>query len=86
MRDPAFAESGLAIAYYANGFACRPRDPAIVIAATTHEEDRFAAAVRLGACVGVQFHPEKSSAPGVRFLDAIVHSAARLRGLTLPPR
>jgi glutamine amidotransferase len=67
--DPMFAESGLNTAYYANSFACRPRDPEAVTAWSTHDGDRFAAAVRLGHCLGVQFHPEKSSRPGLRFLD-----------------
>lgn len=67
--DPAFAESGLVTAYYANRYACRPGDPSVVTAWSTHDGDRFAAAVRRGACVGVQFHPEKSSRPGLRFLD-----------------
>lgn len=67
--DPMFAASGLVTAYYANSFACRPLDPDAVTAWSTHERDRFAAAVRLGDCLGVQFHPEKSSRPGLRFLD-----------------
>lgn len=67
--DPMFAASGLVTAYYANSFACRPLDPDTVTAWSTHEGDRFAAAIRLGNCVGVQFHPEKSSRPGLRFLD-----------------
>lgn len=77
--DALFASSGLTIAYYANSFACRPDDPAIVTAWSVHETDRFAAAVRVGACVGVQFHPEKSSAPGLRFLDHFLRTAARGR-------
>lgn len=76
-RDPLFAASGLGMAYYANSFVCRATDPAVVTAWSTHEGDRFAAAVRAGACVGVQFHPEKSSAPGLRFLDAFLRAAAR---------
>jgi imidazole glycerol-phosphate synthase subunit HisH len=67
--DPMFAASGLVTAYYANSFACRPLDADAVTAWSTHEGDRFAAAVRLGDCLGVQFHPEKSSRPGLRFLD-----------------
>lgn len=67
--DPAFAASGLSTAYYANSFACRPDDPTTVTAWSTHEQDRFAAAVRSGHCLGVQFHPEKSSRPGLRFID-----------------
>jgi len=74
-RDPLFAASGLDIAYYANGFACRPTDASVVTAWSTHDRDRFPAAVRRGACVGVQFHPEKSSAPGVRFVEAFLDAA-----------
>ena len=70
--DPAFAASGLVTAYYANSFACRPDDPAAVTAWSTHEGDRFAAAVRVGRCMGAQFHPEKSSEPGLRFLNLIL--------------
>lgn len=73
--DPLFTQAPLPIAYYANSFVCRPADERAVIAWSTHEGDRFAAAVRAGNTVGVQFHPEKSSAAGVRFLRAIVGSA-----------
>lgn len=72
--DQAFASSGLATAYYANSFACRPADPAVVTAWSTHESDRFPAALRVARCVGVQFHPEKSSRPGLRFLDRFLES------------
>lgn len=81
-RDPLFAASGLAIAYYANSFACRPDDARVVQAWSTHDTDRFPAAVRQGACVGVQFHPEKSSAPGVRFVQAFLDAAGPT---SLPP-
>jgi glutamine amidotransferase len=58
--------------YYANSFVCRPSDESVVTAWTTHETDRFPAIVRAGSAIGVQFHPEKSSAPGVRFLRELV--------------
>lgn len=74
-RDPLFAASELGIAYYANSFVCRPTDLAAVTAWSTHDGDRFPAAVRRAACVGVQFHPEKSSAPGVRFVEAFLEAA-----------
>ena len=77
-RDPLFARAPLDVAYFANSYACRPapdaRDAA-VIAWATHEGDHFAAAVRAGNTVGVQFHPEKSSAAGVRFVRAWVETA-----------
>ena len=67
--DPAFAGAALRTAYYANSYVCRPADPSCVVAWSTHESDRFAAAVRVGNTLGVQFHPEKSSAPGVAFIQ-----------------
>jgi glutamine amidotransferase len=74
VRDPLLESSGLTTAYYANRFVCRARDAQDVVAWSTHETDRFAAVVRRGDCVGVQFHPEKSSAPGLRFLDTFLRS------------
>jgi imidazole glycerol-phosphate synthase subunit HisH len=65
----------LPIAYYANSFVCRPDDAVAVTAWTEHEHDRFPAAVRVARAVGVQFHPEKSSADGVRFLHAFLDDA-----------
>jgi len=69
-RDSLFDASELRIAYFANSFACRPVDPSVVVAWSTHEHDRFPAMVRAGACTGVQFHPEKSSTAGVSFVHA----------------
>jgi len=66
--DPLFASARLETAYYANSFVCRPLDDSIVTAWSTHEGDRFPAAVRAGNLLGVQFHPEKSSAPGLAFV------------------
>jgi glutamine amidotransferase len=79
--DPLFRETGLDMAYYANSFVCRPVGSAItdVIAWSEHDGDRFPAAVRRGVLVGVQFHPEKSSAPGVRFVHAFLDAARRDR-------
>jgi imidazole glycerol-phosphate synthase subunit HisH len=77
--DPLFTRAPLATAYYANGYVCRPDGEESVIAWSTHENDRFAAAVRRGNTVGVQFHPEKSSQPGVEFVRAFVAEAAHWR-------
>lgn len=74
--DPLFRAAPLDRAYFANGFACRPMSDASVIAWTSHERDRFPAAVRAGRAVGVQFHPEKSSAAGVAFVRAFLAEAA----------
>jgi imidazole glycerol-phosphate synthase subunit HisH len=73
-HDPLFDASSLGVAYYANSYVCRPADGEedAVIAWSEHEGDRFPAAVRRGAAVGVQFHPEKSSAQGLAFVKAFV--------------
>ena len=75
-RDPLFDAAPLPIAYYANSFVCRPEDPTSVIAWSAHEEDRFPAAVRAGTAIGVQFHPEKSSTAGVRFVQSFLKEVA----------
>jgi imidazole glycerol-phosphate synthase subunit HisH len=60
------------IAYFANSYVCEPEDESMIIAYTTHETDRFASVVSVAATVGVQFHPEKSSAAGVAFVHQFV--------------
>ena len=59
-----------ATAYFAHGFVCEPLEPACVAAWTTHEHDRFPAAVRVANTLGVQFHPEKSGRAGLAMLAA----------------
>lgn len=73
--DSLFASAPLSMAYYANSFVCRPERTDVVAAWTEHEGDRFPAAVRAGGALGVQFHPEKSSSQGVRFLRAFLDDA-----------
>ncbi|MET0403364.1 MAG: imidazole glycerol phosphate synthase subunit HisH [Cystobacter sp.] len=58
--------------YYAHSFACRAEESGDVAGWTTHEGDRFPASVRRGKVLGVQFHPEKSSAMGVRFVHSFI--------------
>lgn len=67
--DVLFAGTGEMVAYYANSFVCEPDDAATVIAWTEYDSERWPAAVRQGATLGVQFHPEKSGAPGLRLLQ-----------------
>ena len=74
--EPLLAAAPLPTAYFANGYAGRPADPSCVTAWCTHERDRFAAVVRVGRTIGVQFHPEKSSAPGLAFVAAAVRALA----------
>ena len=77
--EPLLDAAPVGVAYYANSFVCEPLDPSRVTAWSTHEDDRFAAAVRAGSAVGVQFHPEKSSDAGVRFVRAFVASVRERR-------
>lgn len=70
--DALFRHAGLETAYYANSFVCRPSQAGDVTSWSTHEGDRFAASVRRGRTVGVQFHPEKSSSAGVAFVHAFL--------------
>lgn len=85
VREPLVSAAGLEVAYYANSFVCRPEAGggadalANVVAWSEHEGDRFPAIVRRGAVVGTQFHPEKSSAPGVRFVHAFLDAARAAR-------
>ncbi|MEO7360085.1 MAG: imidazole glycerol phosphate synthase subunit HisH [Gemmatimonadaceae bacterium] len=83
--DPLFVESGLQLAYFANSFVARPARNSIaqVIAWTEHDGDRFPSAVRHGHVIGAQFHPEKSSQDGVRFIHAFLNEAASVQYSTV---
>jgi imidazole glycerol-phosphate synthase subunit HisH len=59
-------------AYFAHSFVCRAEDPEDVLAWTAHEGDRFPCVVRRGRVLGVQFHPEKSSRPGLELLRRFI--------------
>lgn len=58
--------------YFANSFVADPVEPADVAGWTTHDDDRFPAALRRGRVFGTQFHPEKSDRAGLRLLEAWV--------------
>jgi len=77
--EPLAIDSKLTVAYYANSYVGRPTDAALaqVVAWSEHEGDRFPAIVRRGATIGTQFHPEKSSASGVRFVHAFLDAVTR---------
>lgn len=78
--DPLFAGLDHLTAYYANSFVCEPADPDAVVARSRYGDEAFAAAVRRGATWGVQFHPEKSSAPGRRLIANFLAEARRAGG------
>ena len=71
-------EGSLALdaAYFAHSYVCRAQDPGDVVGWTTYEGDRFPSAVRRGRVLGVQFHPEKSSRPGLEVLRRFVREVA----------
>lgn len=75
-EDRTLSTARLDTVYYAHSYVCRATDASVVTGWTTHEEDRFPAAVRRGKVVGVQFHPEKSSMAGVRFVQAWLREVA----------
>jgi len=54
--------------YFAHSYACRPDDPAVIADRAYHDGEEFTAVVRTARTVGVQFHPEKSSRPGLKLL------------------
>lgn len=72
--EPLFAGVEGLVAYYANSYICEPADPGVIIGWSDYDGERYAAAVRTGWTWGVQFHPEKSSAPGVRIIRNFVHA------------
>jgi imidazole glycerol-phosphate synthase subunit HisH len=66
--------------YHVHSLAARPSRPEDVVGTTEYGE-RFATIVGHNAVMGVQFHPEKSSAHGLQMLDNFVAlcSAAPVR-------
>jgi glutamine amidotransferase len=75
--DPLFGAGEPAVVYYANTYVPAPAPDERVIAWTTYDGDRFAAAVRKRNTWGVQFHPEKSAAAGLRMIERFVAQVAR---------
>jgi imidazole glycerol-phosphate synthase subunit HisH len=57
--------------YHVHSLAARPRSLAAIVGTTEYGE-RFATIVQDGTVFGVQFHPEKSSAHGLRMLANFV--------------
>lgn len=53
--------------YFVHSFYCEPEDPAVVVGETDYGV-AYASVVAQGRICGVQFHPEKSQAAGLRLL------------------
>jgi len=85
-RDPAdSAQRRLETAYFANAYICQPEDASVVLASTTHQDATFASVVRRANTIGVQFHPEKSSAAGLAFINAVIDDLIRRIGRNIEP-
>jgi glutamine amidotransferase len=54
-------------AYFVHSYYVAPADPEIVLATTDYEID-YASIIGQGSVFGIQFHPEKSQAVGLRIL------------------
>ncbi|HXD53310.1 MAG TPA: imidazole glycerol phosphate synthase subunit HisH [Solirubrobacteraceae bacterium] len=65
--------------YHVHSFAARPEDERDVLGTAEYGE-RFVTAVRRGSFHGVQFHPEKSSAAGLRMLGNFTRIVAEAAG------
>jgi imidazole glycerol-phosphate synthase subunit HisH len=63
--------------YFVHSLAVRPDDEADVLGTAVHGEP-FAAAVERGLVSGLQFHPEKSSAAGLRVLENFARACSRV--------
>ena len=59
--------------YFVHSYAPFPSDPETILATTSYGH-QFAAVVRRGDVVGVQFHPERSGPAGLRVLANFVGS------------
>jgi len=66
--DPVFQGMDSLVAFYANSYVCEPEESSMVIAQSRYDGESFAAGVRAHKSWGLQFHPEKSSAPGLRII------------------
>ena len=69
VRDPAMGLSTGDYVYFANGYAA---DPGEATVASTDYGREIPAVVRRGNWTGAQFHPERSSEAGARFLKAFL--------------
>ena len=78
--DALMGDAPVISAYYANSFVCDPEDATLVTAWSEVEGFSFPAAVRLGNTWGVQFHPEKSSSPGLALISRFLDRAGASRG------
>ncbi len=75
--EPTIESSGLTWGYYAHSFVCPQNGVHRVTATSQIEHQPFCATLRYAGVLGVQFHPEKSSAPGVAMVHAFLDEVGR---------
>ena len=81
--DAIFDGMGGLPAYFANSYICEvaPGEAdGVTIATAEYDSEGFAAGVRKARTWGLQFHPEKSSGPGLRILRNFVAAVRRGSG------
>ena len=74
-NDRIFEGTGGLSAYFANSYVCDvapDEEEGVTIASAEYDGEEFAVGVRRGRTWGLQFHPEKSSRPGLRILANFV--------------
>ncbi len=62
--------------YFVHSFQCVPSDPKYSCALANYGPHAITAAVRRGAVVGLQFHPEKSGTSGLAMLRTLLRSTS----------
>ncbi len=65
--------------YFVHSYRCVPLTDSVVTAWCGHG-GQFAAAIESGSLAGVQFHPEKSGANGLRILDNFARREVQMSG------
>jgi imidazole glycerol-phosphate synthase subunit HisH len=58
--------------YFVHSYYVEPSDPALTSATTTHGHQTVTAAIARGNLWAAQFHPEKSTTPGLKLLSNFV--------------
>ena len=76
---PAAEDDATSTYYFVHTFGCEPEDEALVLGRAEHGVGFCAAAGREGV-MGVQFHPEKSSAAGLGLLGRWLAGVGSVRG------
>jgi len=76
VREPTLDESGLVWGYFAHSYVCPSNGVHSVTATSRIEAQVIPATIRSNRILGVQFHPEKSSAPGTAMVRAFLDEVA----------